>query len=369
MLTHLLIVVTVFLAVPACASSSMPWNASHAPVVRLFEAALRNDGELYAAVLTSLTQSQAHGWNSSDPWDVDRLLQGFDDYLYFIPTPDHPLHALNQLGDIWNFDVWSSSATALAFLHDFVTARSMFLYSAATEAVVSAWTSSPNVTMSDFIVPPNGFPSWGAFFTRDVTATARPTAGVGNASVVCSPVDGTVDLIVALLGADDELNVKGPWPVNITTLLGGNRTAAEPFVGGTGILIMLGVFDYHKWHSPVDGIVESVSRVGGGYYAVPPTSMWFPYLGYYFNRSPFVIHNDVLSFDVAVIPVGIAEYGSTVPYISTGDRVSKGQLVGQFDLGGSALYLAFDSTVNVDIIVSSGQIEAGAALAVVSKKY
>jgi phosphatidylserine decarboxylase len=141
---------------------------------------------------------------------------------------------------------------------------------------------------------------------------------------------------------------------------------------------MLGVFDYHKWHSPVDGTVSMVSRVGGGYFAVPPSSMWFPYLGYYFNRAPFVIHHDdddddlssvsSFSFDVAVIPVGIAEYGSTVPYIHTGDRVSKGEVVGQFDLGGSALYLAFDHSLQVELVVQNGAIKAGAALAVIKKK-
>ena len=350
------------------AEATMIWNHSHAPVVRIFETALLNDAALYEAVHNSIENSQAHGWNSSDPWDVNRLLQGFDDYLYYIPTPEHPLHALNELGDIWNFDVWSTSPTVLAFLHDFVTSRSMFLYSSATEAVVSAWTSSPNVTMSDFVVPASGFSSWGSFFTRDVTPTARPVAFAQNDTYVSSPVDGSVDLIVSLIGEEDKVKVKGPWPVNITTLLGGNKTLAQRFIGGSGALIMLGVFDYHKWHSPLDGTVTSVHRVGGGYFAVPSSSMWFPFLGYYFNRSPIVIHNDALNFEVAVIPVGISEFGSTVPFVTAGDRLAKGELMGQFDLGGSAVYVAFDNSVDVTFLITSGHLEAGGALATVKKK-
>lgn len=48
---------------------------------------------------------------------------------------------------------------------------------------------------------------------------------------------------------------------------------AQDFDGGSIAIARLAPQDYHRWHSPVDGVVESITEVPGTYYTVNPQAI------------------------------------------------------------------------------------------------
>jgi len=52
-----------------------------------------------------------------------------------------------------------------------------------------------------------------------------------------------------------------------------NESLADEFDGGSIAIARLAPQDYHRWHSPVDGVVESIVEIPGAYYTVNPQAI------------------------------------------------------------------------------------------------
>lgn len=48
---------------------------------------------------------------------------------------------------------------------------------------------------------------------------------------------------------------------------------AQTFDGGSIAIARLAPQDYHRWHCPVDGVVESITEIPGTYYTVNPQAI------------------------------------------------------------------------------------------------
>ena len=48
---------------------------------------------------------------------------------------------------------------------------------------------------------------------------------------------------------------------------------AQYFDGGSIVVHRLAPQDYHRWHSPVTGTVESIKEIDGAYYTVNPQAI------------------------------------------------------------------------------------------------
>lgn len=90
--------------------------------------------------------------------------------------------------------------------------------------------------------------------------TARPIAEPENAKVVSSPADcrlsafPTIDLATKYW-------IKG-YGFTLARLLG-SEDLAKSFDGGSIVIARLAPQDYHRWHSPIDGTVKSVTEIPG----------------------------------------------------------------------------------------------------------
>jgi phosphatidylserine decarboxylase len=129
-----------------------------------------------------------------------------------------------------------------------------------SRAVVSAYASAYRVDLSE-AAPINGtgaYPSFDAFFTRELRDGARPLSGA-EATPVC-PADGRLDAL-GVVEDDGVFHVKGR-PYSAAELLG-SQDAAQRYRGGSYALIYLSPRDYHRVHSPVAGRLREVrSRPG-----------------------------------------------------------------------------------------------------------
>ena len=190
-----------------------------------------------------------------------------------------------------------------------------------------------------------------AFFTRALRSDARPVAA--GARDVASPVDGAVSQIGAI-EAGRVFQAKGQ---SFTTLelLGGEATAAQPFVDGQFTTLYLSPRDYHRIHMPLDGTLKRMLHVPGRLFSVSPaTTRAVPRL---FARNERVACLfDTPAGPMALVMVGALNVASieTVwagevtppqhPRVQGWDyageiQLAKGAEVGRFNMGSTVILL------------------------------
>ena len=127
-----------------------------------------------------------------------------------------------------------------------------------------------------FVRPPNyddktwGFESWDNFFTRrfiDIDKT-RPLPTLDDPDVIVNACDSRIYKINPEAKEDGKFWLKTK-EYSLRMMLNDDEFAPR-FYNGTVYQAYLSVWDYHRWHSPVNGIVRKVINVPGAYYAVPP---------------------------------------------------------------------------------------------------
>ena len=237
----------------------------------------------------------------------------------------------------------------------------MFLDSPASAAVLNegpeGWLSQPayaRYKLEEFEIPDRSKPHWGwvsynDFFHRQIKASARPISQPQDPKVIVSANDGTVSQIARGVKRSDEFWLKGQ-PFSLVNMLAGDEEYVERFVGGDVFQSFLSGANYHRWHSPIDGVVRKVQRVEAlmfsdaevaGYDIEAGTKS----LGYeasvHTRGLVYVESEDPAIGTVCVIPIGITEISSVSFAVKEGQTVGKGQELGRFSYGGSTLGLVF----------------------------
>jgi len=224
----------------------------------------------------------------------------------------------------------------------------------------------------------NQWKTYNEFFARRLASPdMRPIA---NTEVV-APVDSwpkytwAIDDDNQLVYSEEEkLHVKTAMISDIAQLIGEDSQYEEAFAGGTLTHTFLDVNDYHRFHSPVDGVLKELRKVpgvsaGGGY------TMWNDEdkLYYYQNdlgfqmvetRACAIIQTELYGY-VAMIPVGMSQICSVnwIPELHVGQQLRRGDEMGFFQFGGSDVVLIFQKGVEVDICHDGDHILMGEAYA------
>lgn len=147
------------------------------------------------------------------------------------------------------------------------------------------------------------YPSFNAFFTRELKSAARPISPVG----VVSPVDGKVSQCGRIAG-DRLLQAKG-HEFSLYALLAGDGALAGQLENGDFCTIYLSPRDYHRIHMPLAGQLREMTFVPGDLYSVSEaTTQLVPGL---FARNERVILNfDTERGPMVLILVGAIFVGS-----------------------------------------------------------
>jgi phosphatidylserine decarboxylase len=112
------------------------------------------------------------------------------------------------------------------------------------------------------------YPSFNAFFTRELKEGARPIDH-SEGSIV-SPADGAI----SQLGRIEHgriFQAKGRG-YGLTTLLGGDQQRAEQFMNGSFATVYLSPRDYHRVHMPISGTLTHTTYVPGDLFSVNQTT-------------------------------------------------------------------------------------------------
>ena len=176
--------------------------------------------------------------------------------------------------------------------------------------------------------------------------------------VVSSPADcrltafPTVDLATKYW-------IKG-FGFTVSKLLASESLASD-FNNGSIVIARLAPQDYHRWHSPVSGTIESVTEIPGAYYTVNPQAINEEGTLDVFcenRRSVMFVRRKETGTKVAIIAVGAMLVGSIRynPGIEVGREIRRGECLGAFQYGGSTvinLYQEGDVQLDDDLVNNS----------------
>lgn len=217
---------------------------------------------------------------------------------------------------------------------------------------------------------PSGWLTFNQFFARELNPGLRPIDSPSNNSFVTAPADCTyrkmyqIDENSKIFSSETNSNIntvlkKTHVIGDITKLLEGSPHANK-FANGTFVHYFLGPYSYHRFHSPVAGMVDECRAVNGLTYLevnindnnqfdAPDNSdsPGEPGEGYQFNQSRGILTIDTTSSEegnmgiIAVIPVGMCQVSGVHMSATEGRNIAKGEEFGYFLFGGSDIILLF----------------------------
>jgi phosphatidylserine decarboxylase len=210
--------------------------------------------------------------------------------------------------------------------------------------------------------PHYGFKSWDDFFTRRFRDGRRPVAAPDDTRVIVSACESAPYKIAVDVKDRDLFWIKSQ-PYSLVHMFSSDPVHAE-FVGGTVYQAFLSALSYHRWHSPVDGIIERAWRIDGSYYSQTPSVGYDPsspdqsqgFITEVATRAVVLIRADDPAIGLmAFLAVGMAEVSTCEVTVAAGQRVKKGDEIGTFHFGGSSHCLIFRPGVKLEFDLGGQQ--------------
>jgi phosphatidylserine decarboxylase len=187
-------------------------------------------------------------------------------------------------------------------MHGLARSRQPWLRNALIGGVLRAY---PQIDLGEAANPdPYAYPSFNAFFTRELRTGVRPLAG-GERDLV-SPVDGTLSQL-GMVRDGQLLQAKG---VHYTAgALLADEGAGRRYDGGGFACIYLAPYNYHRIHMPLAGRLTATRYVPGQLYSVnAATARAVP--GLFARNERVVCEFDTDLGPLAVVMVGALFVGS-----------------------------------------------------------
>ncbi|KAM0713664.1 hypothetical protein Q7P37_010626 [Cladosporium fusiforme] len=216
-------------------------------------------------------------------------------------------------------------------------------------------------SLKDMAQPdPEKYATFNDFFAREINPSARPIAEPNDPLVISSPADCRLSVFPTTDQAT-KYWIKG-YGFTLAKLLN-SEPLASTFNSGSIAIARLAPQDYHRWHAPIDGTVESITDIPGTYYTVNPQAVTQPGTLDVFcenKRSVMLLRRKTTESLVAVVAVGAMLVGSIVynPGIQKGAEVKRGQCLGAFRYGGSTVIVLFppgETELDRDLVANSTQ--------------
>ena len=204
-------------------------------------------------------------------------------------------------------------------------------------AKIAKFVDKYEVDTDEFEKKVDSFESFNDFFTRKLKANARPIDRDTNTATL--PADGRH------LGFENISQVGGIYAkgqlLNLETLLA-NRTLAKKYAQGSVLISRLCPVDYHRFHSPISGVVSTPKLINGPLYSVNPIALSKNIDILSQNKRILTqIKSDTFG-SVLFLQVGATNVGSILHTYKPNEFYEKGQELGAFEFGGSMLITIFE---------------------------
>lgn len=214
----------------------------------------------------------------------------------------------------------------------------------ASAAEIPGFINFHQLDMSEVLLSTDQFKNFNEFFYRALKPDARPCSAPDDPKVITSPADCR-SVVFDAMDTAQKIWVKGR-EFTVERLLGNAYPEdAKRYAGGALGIFRLAPQDYHRFHIPVDGIMDEPKLIEGEYYTVNPMAIRSALDVYGENVRIIVPIDSVAHGRVMVICVGAMMVGSTVITRKAGDKVKRAEELGYFKFGGSTLLLLFEPGV------------------------
>jgi phosphatidylserine decarboxylase len=195
--------------------------------------------------------------------------------------------------------------------------------------------------MTEVLKPTSEFKNFNEFFYRALKPGARPCSAPDDSRVIVSPADCR-SVVFNTIDQAQSIWVKGR-EFTVERLLGDAYPQdAARYHGGSLGIFRLAPQDYHRFHIPVDGVMDEPKTIEGEYYTVNPMAIRSSLDVYGENVRVICPIDSVSHGRVMVICIGAMMVGSTVITRNKGEHVKRAEELGYFKFGGSTLLLLFE---------------------------
>lgn len=265
------------------------------------------------------------------------------DFYYVIAcSPDNKLKT-NPLFQKW--------------VHEFVDNLGRFLDTTASVKELKSFVKDPVYKVDDYIIAPSGWLTFNQFFARHIKPGKRPIAGRNDDRIISFPAD-SVFKGQWRIDENSEVTAKGlKW--SVLKLLDGSPYQ-ERFKGGLFTHSYLSPRDYHRYHTPVSGVIKEIRKIMGevvldvykkedGTLAVIDGDV-----GYQFTQERGLVIIDSPIGLVAMLPIGMGIVSSVNFSADKGETLVKGEELGYFAFGGSDIILLFEANAKVQFTAEAG---------------
>ncbi|THG94606.1 hypothetical protein EW026_g6899 [Hermanssonia centrifuga] len=183
------------------------------------------------------------------------------------------------------------------------------------------------------------------FFSRRLKPDARPVQNEDDPKNICSAADCRLT-VYPTIDLAKEIWIKGanfsiPSLLNVSP----DSELAQTFADASLVVFRLAPADYHRFHSPIDGVVGEVVDIPGQYYTVNPQAVNEPGFDVFTanKRSVLYMTHAGTGKPVAYVAIGAMLVGSIVwtNGANKGSTVKRGDELGHFAYGGSTIVALF----------------------------
>ena len=315
---------------------------SHQPVVQELLTLLDARPELDSALDEAIVRAGIAGID-----DKAGFLAYVNNLVTLVPTQREVVPECLKFYYIVNqapADQLNASVKFNAWMHDLVEAWGSFLDTPESAAGIETFMNATNYRIDDYIEGPSGWQTFNQFFARETKPGRRPIAEPRDDSVIVSPADA---VFMGWWPIDENSNItvkEVNW--SIADLLAGSPYK-DKFKNGIYTHSFLYIDDYHRYHTPVAGMLREVRNISGRVYmdvVREPDGTLNVVDGdtYQFNqeRGLIVIDSPQVGL-VAVLPIGMAYVSSVNLTAEAGTELRKGDEFGYFMFGGSDIVTVF----------------------------
>ncbi|OAY65636.1 Phosphatidylserine decarboxylase proenzyme 2 [Ananas comosus] len=213
------------------------------------------------------------------------------------------------------------------------------------------------------------------FFTRELKPGARPITCIERDDIAVCAADSR---LMAFNSVSDSLRlwIKGR-KFSIHGLLG-METCSTAWNEGSLVIFRLAPQDYHRFHVPVSGTIESFVDIPGCLYTVNPIAVNSKYCNVFTENKRVVSIISTSEFGkVAFVAIGATMVGSITFLRKEGEYVHKGDEFGYFSFGGSTVICIFEKDaiqIDEDLLANSERsletlVSVGMRLGISKRKH
>lgn len=204
----------------------------------------------------------------------------------------------------------------------------------ASAAQIPGFIAFHQLDMSEVLLPTEEFKNFNEFFYRALKPGARPCSAPDNPHIITSPADCR-SVVFNRLDEAQKIWVKGR-DFTVERLLGNAYPEdAKRYVGGSFGIFRLAPQDYHRFHVPVDGVLNEPKLIEGEYYTVNPMAIRSALDVYGENVRVICPIDSVAHGRIMFVCIGAMMVGSTVITRKAGENVKRAEELGYFKFGKS----------------------------------